>query len=798
VAGTTALSTPADEPAPQADASIEVLNQFSDKNWRMANLYWILDEDGNQVHFAMNDMQRAFMAEIWYLNCLLKARQHGFTTLIDLWILDECVFYPNQTAGIIAHAIPEAQKIFRSKIKYPYDNLPEQIRLSNHASNDTAQELVFANKSSISVSTSMRSGTLQYLHVSEFGKISARYPEKAEEVVTGSFNTVHPGNYIFVESSAEGRTGHFFELCKRSQDLKRLGRQLTKMDFKFQFFPWWINPKYMLPPEETKLVVFLAKQTDYFKRIEKIIGKQLTLDQRAWYVKKKEVNGELMNREYPSTPEEAFEASIKGSYFGEEMAKMREERRIGRFPHEKGLGVDTWWDIGIRDKTAIIFTQTVGRECRAIDYHEATDRSLVWHIQLLEEKRKELGYVYRHHTGPHDLTVRDYGTGKIRWETAKSMGIRFQVGRQFDLEDQIDAARNLFSIIFINEETCSELIDHLDGFRKEWNEHLGQYNENPLHNEHCFTADTRVLTSNGTRRMDELDGSGKVLTPCGWKPYRKARRTLLNAPLVEVTFDDGFTVRCTPDHLFLTESGWKSAESLRRGSLIRLCSTQPRSTSTGASSSNTRNQPDISPAVPGTKSSIAPFGRGLSALSRRVATFIIEITSPRTICFQTLSACQGMTIFRKRGSEPTPPRPSISPPTLKSGFWSGIAPTLQKSCACAPPSAKPRGSNIGEANELASSAASSSSALTGPARFARSIAAGNAVYARIKSVRPLDYCEDTWCIQVPDEACFCLENGAVVHNSHGASAFMLLAMYLMSINSGKARAQVVSQRPFPT
>jgi hypothetical protein len=72
------------------------------------------------------------------------------------------------------------------------------------------------------------------------------------------------------------------------------------------------------------------------------------------------------------------------------------------------------------------------------------------------------------------------------------------------------------------------------------------------------------------------------------------------------------------------------------------------------------------------------------------------------------------------------------------------------------------------------------------------------VYARIKSVRPLDYCEDTWCIQVPDEACFCLENGAVVHNSHGASAFMLLAMYLMSINSGKARAQVVSQRPFPT
>jgi hypothetical protein len=117
----------------------------------------------------------------------------------------------------------------------------------------------------------------------------------------------------------------------------------------------------------------------------------------------------------------------------------------------------------------------------------------VWHIQLLEEKRQKLAYVYRTHTGPHDLTVRDYGTGKIRWETAKSMGLRFQVGKQFDLEDQIDAARNLFSIAYINEETCSVLVDHLDGFRKEWNEHLGQYNENPLHNEHSHGASAFML-----------------------------------------------------------------------------------------------------------------------------------------------------------------------------------------------------------------------------------------------------------------------------------------------------------------
>lgn len=478
----------------RAAFDVEVVDQFADKNWRLNNLYFILDEDGNEVPFRSNAMQIAFLRDMWYLNCLLKARQHGFTTLIDLWILDECVFYANQTAGIIAHAIPEAQKIFRNKIKYAYDKLPDAIRAGNPASNDTAQELVFANKSSISVSTSMRSGTLQYLHVSEFGKISARYPEKADEIVTGSFNTVHPGNFIFVESSAEGRSGHFFNLCKSSQDRAKLGRPLTRMDFKFHFYPWWINPKYVLSAEETKQVVFQRKHTEYFGRLEKLIGRTLSVEQRAWYLKKLELNGDLQKREYPSTPEEAFEASIKGAYFGEEMARLREGKRIGRFPHEKGIGVDTWWDIGIRDKTAIIFTQTVGREVRIIDYHEITDRSLVWHVtNVLEERRQRCGYHYRHHVGPHDLAVRDYGTGKVRKDTAKALGVNFTVARQFDLEDQVDAARNLFSIVYINEETCGELINHLDGFRKEWNENLGQYNEKALHDEHSHGASAYML-----------------------------------------------------------------------------------------------------------------------------------------------------------------------------------------------------------------------------------------------------------------------------------------------------------------
>lgn len=467
----------------------DAVEKFADKMWRMNNLYMIVNEGGTVVKFRPNTMQEKFLREMWYLNVILKARQHGFTTLIDLWILDECLFYPNQSAGIIAHNLEDAGKIFRNKIKFPYDNLPEAIKASKPAKNDKAHELVFGNESTISVGTSMRSGTLQYLHVSEFGKIAAKYPEKADEVVTGSFNTVAPGSYIFVESTAEGRAGHFYDMVKRTRDFQRLGRPLSKLDFKFHFFSWFDNPAYTLDDADAQNVVFLKSHIDYFNKIENQLGIKLTLGQRAFYVKKRQINGDLQKREYPSTPDEAFEASVRGAYFAEQMAMLREKRQITKVPHEKALPVDTWWDLGMRDKTAIWFVQTLGMEVRLIDYFETSDRPLTWFLQtLLPERAKERGYFYRHHIGPHDLAVRDYARGEVRWQVAQKLGYKFMVAPQMDVEDQIEAARNVLPSVWIDEERCEVGIDHLDNFRKEWNDHLGVYMDKPVHDQHSHAA----------------------------------------------------------------------------------------------------------------------------------------------------------------------------------------------------------------------------------------------------------------------------------------------------------------------
>ena len=86
---------------------------------------------------------------------------------------------------------------------------------------------VFANNSSIRVSTSMRSGTLQLLHISEYGQLCARFPEKAREVRTGALNTIQAGQVVFIESTAEGKEGHFYDLCEAAQAKQRIGTPLT-------------------------------------------------------------------------------------------------------------------------------------------------------------------------------------------------------------------------------------------------------------------------------------------------------------------------------------------------------------------------------------------------------------------------------------------------------------------------------------------------------------------------------------------------------------------------------------------
>lgn len=466
---------------------------FSNRKWRLNNLYWIVNEKGQKIKFRLNFVQEILLASLWFLNLILKSRQHGVTTFLCILFLDTCLFNDNLHAGIIAHNREDAEEFFQNKVKFAYDNLPEQLRNERPAEKDTGKALKLSNGSSIRVGTSLRSGTFQLLHVSEFGKICAKFPHKAKEIVTGALNTVHVGQYIFIESTAEGRSGYFYDYCQEAEKRQLEGRKPSKLEFKLHFFGWHQNPFNRLDPEGVSIPQDLEA---YFWELETKHGIKLDPHQRAWYAEKKKQQGEDMFREHPSIPEEAFLASIQGAYYKVQMTWLRAQQpcRITLVPYEPRVPVDTAWDLGMDDTTCIVFRQRVGMENRIIDYYENCGEGLQHYAKHLQDKP----YVYGKHYLPHDSKVRSLNDKVTREEKLYDLGLRnlITVERTADIEDGIEEVRNFLLSCWFDKEKTDRLISALDEYRKKWNEVLGTFSSTPLHNWASNPSDSfRTLAS---------------------------------------------------------------------------------------------------------------------------------------------------------------------------------------------------------------------------------------------------------------------------------------------------------------
>lgn len=222
------------------------LKMLGDQKWRMTNLYWIKDKEGNKVKFSPNWAQKELMACEHPCQIVLKARQLGITTYYSILLLDHVLWNDFTHAGIIAQTLDDSSAIFRDRLKFAFDQLHPAVRPIFKVVGDSAKELRFSHGSSIRVGTSLRGSTLNLLHVSEFGKICAKYPERATEVITGSLQTIAPGQKVFIESTAEGREGFFFEMCKKAFEDEKEEKKLGLLDFKPFFFPWWREPGYTI------------------------------------------------------------------------------------------------------------------------------------------------------------------------------------------------------------------------------------------------------------------------------------------------------------------------------------------------------------------------------------------------------------------------------------------------------------------------------------------------------------------------------------------------------------------------
>lgn len=207
---------------------------------------------------------------------------------------------------------------------------------------------------------------------------------------------------------------------------------------------------------------------------------RLTIDDTGVLTKKdvdKEIaegmSEELAQQEYYVS----FDRGVEGSYYGKLIDKMRAEDRIGRVSYEPRSMVNTYWDCGYGDSTAIIFAQDVGSEYRIIDYYENQGEGMPHYVKMLQNNT----YIYGTHYMPHDAGSGSLQTGHTIQKAAQELGLKAVVLPRDDLEVGIEMTRGLLSTCYIDENKCRQLIKCLEHYRKRYNEHSASYSDTPVH-----------------------------------------------------------------------------------------------------------------------------------------------------------------------------------------------------------------------------------------------------------------------------------------------------------------------------
>lgn len=196
--------------------------------------------------------------------------------------------------------------------------------------------------------------------------------------------------------------------------------------------------------------------------------------------------GLMLQSEYDQEWYLSPEAAIKGAWYGKEMSAALAQGRIGTVPYDPLLPVDTDWDLGIADKMTIWFSQSPRTgDVRLIDYYEADGEGLPHYVKVLREKP----YVYGQHWAPHDIAVRELGTGKSRLETAKALGLTFRITPNIPLVDGIAAVRLFLQKCWFSASTTGVGLTCLRNYRKAWNQRLNEFTGTPVHDIYSHGAD---------------------------------------------------------------------------------------------------------------------------------------------------------------------------------------------------------------------------------------------------------------------------------------------------------------------
>lgn len=493
-----------------------IQNYMPSKLWRLNNLYTIVDKWGKRIPFRMKRAQHEVYAQAMRHPriLVLKSRQQGISTLWLVSYFDDALFNKDFKVGLMAQGLDETTTLLE-KTKVLWDELSIDIKdflgkihgLSAPLATDkdNTKEFSFTNGSTLFVRTSFRSTTLQRLHISEFGKIANKYPDKAKETQTGTLQALAPGNTGVIESTAEGANDF-----KRMWDnaIALVDEDRTLKDFAPVFLSWLDDPDCVLDKDQYEN----PKHQEYFKELEMSLNRKISKVQRNFWIAQYRELGDDIYREYPATPEEAFRVTRDGAYYAKLYIRyiLGMKRKVhGLF--DPNLDVQIAVDLGMNDTMVLVFFQTYNGSYRIINEYTNSGEDIGHYCEIITSMAEDLGYHITHLILPHDAEVRELGDKKTRrdkFQAALGNKILITVLERLPKDEGRDEVRAMLKNLWIDADNCTYLEKCFMNYRKKWDEKAQVFMSDHVHDEHSNGADGIRYMALGAR-LQVIENTGR-------------------------------------------------------------------------------------------------------------------------------------------------------------------------------------------------------------------------------------------------------------------------------------------------
>ena len=423
-----------------------------------------------KIPYKPRDLQAEMHKDLKRWNVLVMHRRFGKTVFAVNHMIKHALTcpLPRPRVALVAPTFTQAKRISWDYVKYYAGVIP------GVTFNETELRADFPNGGRIMLLSGENPDALRgiYLDLCVFDEYGMQNPRVWGEVVRPALSD-REGAAIFL-GTPNGHN-HFYEIMQQAKSEVSEGSD----------YWYWKIAK--------------ASETNLVKEEElEAARKQMTQEQ------------------YEQEYECSFTAAIIGAYYGRLLVELEEKDRVTRVPYDPALPVHTAWDLGINDSTAIWFAQIFrGGAVNVIDYYENTGFGLDHYAEVLRQK----DYHYGDHLAPHDIEIRELGSGKSRLETAFSLGIRFKVIPKMKVADGINAARLLIPKCYFDKDNCAVGIEMLKQYRQEWDEKRKIFRDQPRHDFTSHAADAFRYLAIGLENRTTYTKPPQAVAQSSYNPF---------------------------------------------------------------------------------------------------------------------------------------------------------------------------------------------------------------------------------------------------------------------------------------